>query len=558
MIAALAWSAASWVPAAPVLYDGGGGWAVVTGVPAAQPPPGADWRFEDGNWIGRFPPEAAEIDFGETRLPLAAAQVPPLAPAVLPVTRNAFGACVLETLSLRYESMARRRPWTIVFSPSGEEPALQPLEFSAGHPAALALVIEDVQSESHWIPRPMRQGREQAGGAARFYGGLVDDGHLDWSLIVAPAGDNRYVLQGRVMSVNQPVRLLRVRVLVLAGTTGRPLLQEESPPAVVAVTGGVAVALFADPAEPRRFRAVTDKPGFAGLEFDLAVTKATGNFPQSATFSLTVEAFAAEGAEAAEATALARLPPPDAPVPLPDFVAQAGLEAVPRYEPARMRVVHPGGFRNAGDVLQYLMLKTTGLFENRDWAASAFLCAARDAAGNLRIEFHGDEACLAVNPDPDLEAMLEMGPNRGLALLTDIQRRRPAAVWIRALGASPGLDANNRALYLCDYPAVWEPGATVPGVDLRHAEIELLGSLACVLRKENICLLVQDDGPLAPWSTLHADALVCASTDSGEMRRQHALAGMRPVVWLPENPGAAAEKLAQEFGFVRPGKIRQE
>ena len=558
--AGLVWVAAGApVRAEPVLYDGEGGWAVVAGLPESARPPGAEWRFENGLWIGRVPPAAAEVGFTGVTLPWAGARPLPLAPAVLPVTRNAFGPCVLEPLSLRYDSVVRSRPWTIVFNPEGAEPAFQPLAFPDDRNMALALAIEDVETGQRWILRPMRQGREQTAGPARFYGGRLDGGDIDWSLVVAPAARaGRYVLQGRVMLSRSAARLLRVQVLVLAGDSGKPLLQEESPPAVVAWVDGWATALGADPAEPRRFRAVTGKPGFAGLEFDLAATRATGNFPGSATFSLEVAGWPAEAFAAAEAEVLAHLPPADPPVPLPDFIARTGLAAVPRYEPARMRVAHPGGFRNSGDVMQYLMLKTAGLFPDRDWAASAFLCAARDAAGALRIERNGDEACVAVNPDPDLEAMLELGPNRGLALLADIRQRKPAAVWIKTLGNSPGLDYSARALHLCDYPAVWEAGTNTPGVDLRHAEIELLGSLSCVLRQAGICLLVEDNGPLAPFTTFHADALVCASADPAEMRRQHVLAGTRPVVWLAENPGREAEQLARDFGFVRPGQIRQE
>ena len=543
----------------PALYLGEGGWAAVTGLPATTPPADGPWNFLDGVWIGRLPEGTATLEWGAgAAKQVVEAQSLPQAPVELPPKRNAFGPCVLAPLSVSFEAMVRNRLWTIVFPREGEAPAFLPLEFPEGRRIELALEIADVETGQQWILRPMRMGREREGGAARVYGGLLDQ-DVDWTLIVTPAAaGGRCTLQGRVVLTQSAGRLLHVRVLAQTGAAGKPLLQAECPPAVVAATDGTALALLADPEEPRRFRAVTDKPGFTGLEFDLAVTKATGNFPLSATFSLSVEAWPADGAAAAEAGALARLAPAETPVPLPDFATRDGLGTVPRCEPARLRLAHPGGFRDPGDVMQYLMLKTSGLFPDRDWAASAFLCAARDTAGAARIEFRGTEACVAVNPDPDLDTMLEMGPNRGLALLADIQQRKPAAVWIRTLGTSPGLDHNNRALYLCDYPAVWEPGSVAPGVDLRHAEIELLGSLACVLRKAGICLLVEDDGPLALFSTRPADALVCASADPAEMRRQHILAGTRPVVWLAENPGTEATQLARDFGFVRPGKIRQE
>ena len=132
-----------------------------------------------------------------------------------------------------------------------------------------------------------------------------------------------------------------------------------------------------------------------------------------------------------------------------------------------------------------------------------------------------------------------------------------AAVWIRA-GTAAALDHGARALYLCDYPAVWEEGSPLPAVDVRHAEAELIASLACVLKTAGTCLLVEDAGPLAPFTTYHADALVCASADPAEMRRQHALAGPRPVLWTAENPGAEAAELARNFGFVRPSRINED
>jgi len=318
------------------------------------------------------------------------------------------------------------------------------------------------------------------------------------------------------------------------------------------VAGGGAIGLFPDLAEPRRFRAVSGSPDRAGVEFDLAATKATGNFPRSATFSLEVDAWEAADPEEAKQEAVARLSRAGGAVALPESVAQGGFDAVPVFEPCAMRLSHPGGFRDGADAMQYLLLKTSGLFRDRDWAASAFQCAAKDAQGEPRIVLSGDDAILAVNPDPDLESMLEMGQNRGLALLDRIRQSGAKAVWIWA-GSLPGrVDHGARALYLCDYPAVWEESPGGIGVDLGHAEAELISSLSCMLRTEGVCLLVEDGGPMAPFTTYYADALVCGSSNPAEMRRQRALAGPRPVLWTGRNPGAEAEELAENLGFVRP------
>ena len=180
-----------------------------------------------------------------------------------------------------------------------------------------------------------------------------------------------------------------------------------------------------------------------------------------------------------------------------------------------------------------------------------------DARGEPQVARAGDEAVVAVNADPDLEAMLEWGQNRGQTVLERIRRSGIPAVWIRA-GTASALDFGARALYLCDYPAVWGDGSPQPAVDVRHAEAELVSSLSCVLKNAGICLLVEDAGPLAPFTTYYADALVCAATVETEMRRQAALAGPRPVLWIAENPGADAVALARELGFVRPGEIGED
>ncbi|HAL92257.1 MAG TPA: hypothetical protein DCM68_04445, partial [Verrucomicrobia bacterium] len=294
------------------------------------------------------------------------------------------------------------------------------------------------------------------------------------------------------------------------------------------------------------------------IEFDLAATKATGNFPRRATFSIAVDSWATAGPETAPQEAVAKLARAGGGVALPEEIVRDGPGSVPEYEPGVLRLSHPGGFRDRADAMHYLMLRTSGLFPDRDWAASAFQCAVQDSEGLPQLILNGDAAILAVNPDPDLETMLEMGQNRGLTLLERIRQSGAKAVWIRA-GSLPGrVDHGSRALYLCDYPAVWEEGSPAPGVDLGHAEAELMASLSCALKEQGICLLVEDGGPAAPFTTYYADALVCASADPAEMRRQRALAGPRAVLWTASDLGAEAKGLADELGFVRPARIGKD
>lgn len=543
------------VRGAPVLYEGTGGWAGLTGLPETVTPPNEEWALESGVWVGRIPSGTTELDWGDIVVETASAIPPPPPPLSLPARRNPFGKCLVRSLSVRYDSLVKSRKWSLVFDKEGEEPDFTPIPMPVGPKARLVLEMEDAMSGDRWTLRPTRRGREGGlfsfAGDARLYAGTVDAGDLEWNLLVVPGENGRIVLQGRVLVMESLSRLVRFRLMIRSDAPGVPLLQEASPPAVLAVTNGRAVALFPDLAEPRRFRAIQDRPDLLGLEFDLAVTKATGNFPRTATVSMELDSWAATGRVEAEQETVARLARAGGSVALPESVAREGMDARSVFDPSRTWLSPPGGYKGRSDAMAYLLLKTSGLFPDSDWAASAFLCAAQDADGESRIDLVGNRVRVAVNADPDLEGVLEVGQNRGQTVLAHIRMSGAKAVWLRTDADSPGLDYRARALRLCDYPAVWADGPLRPGVDLRHAEAELIASLACVLKQEGVCLLVSDTGPMAPFTTYHADALVCESAEPAVMRRQRALAGSRPVLWAAEQPDFVSEALAQDLGFVR-------
>jgi len=545
-----------------VLYEGAGTWAAVEGFAETETPPWPDWELESGVWVGRIPAGTLELKTGDTVLQTAAAQPLPSPPIRLPLQRNPFGKCLIRSLSTRYDSLVKSRQWSLIFDKEGEEPDFTPIPMPVGPKARLVLEMEDAVTGQRWNLLPTRRGREggifSLRGDARIYAGTVDEGDLEWNLLVVPGGEGQTVLQGRILVMKSDSRLVRFRVMIQSAVSGVPLLQEESPPALVALTDGVAVGLFPDLAEPRRFRAVQDMPERMGLEFDLAVTKATGNFPRTATFSLELVSWESAGPEAAESEGVARLARTGGSVPVPESILRDGIEASAVLEPGRTWLSPPGGSRGREDALAFLLLKTSGLFPDHDWSASAFMCAARNAEGESRVEPEGDQVVVPVNTDPDRKALLEMGQNRGQNVLTRIRRSESPAIWIRTSPDSIGLDYNPQALFLCDYPAVWSGDSPLPGLDLRHVEAELLASLACVLKEQNRCLLVSDDGPMAPFTTLHADALVCESADLPEMTRQAALAGPRPVLWTVQDSPSAAESLAQDLGFVRFHQMEED
>jgi len=547
---------------APALYEGAGAWAAISGLPEDVVPPAGKWALKSGVWVGRVLPGTTTLKWGDVVLETDSA-IPPPPPAIpLPALRNPFGKCLIRSLSVRYGQLVNSRQWSLVFDKEGEEPDFIPIPLPVGPKVRLVLEMEDAVSGERWNLLPTRHGREggmfSVGSDARLYAGTVDEGVLEWNLLVVPTEDGRVVLQGRILVMESVSRFVRFRVMLRSDVSGEPLLQETSPPVVLAIEEGRAVGLFPDLAEPRRFRSVGDVPEQIGIEFDLAVTKATGNFPRTATFSLELDAWEITSPELAEAEAVSRLARAGGGVPVPESIRENGMPPSAVIQPDRIWLSPPGGSRSPADAMAYLLLKTSGLFPDHDWSASAFMCAAQNADGESRAEAVGNRVVVAVNPDPDLSTLLEMGPNRGQVVLSRIRQSEWPAVWIRASSDSPGLDYNSKALFLCDYPAVWAEKIWKPGVDLRHAEAELLASLACVLKQEEICLFVSDAGPLAPFTTYHADALVCESTDSQEMKRQRALAGSRPVLWAIEAPPPAAEALAQDLGFVRIPPMKED
>ena len=550
------------VHAAPVLYEGGGGWGAVRGLPAEIEPLDSSWVFTNGIWMGRIPANATNLEWGEHSLSLDEAHMLPLGAARLPTTGNPFGLCVVRSLSVLYDNLLRSRRWSVVFDQEGQPSGFFPLDL-AGRAVEFSLRIEDAATGQSWDVQPMRRAREGGlfsaeAGNARLYSGSLDDAGLDWSLIVTPLDNDRVQMHGRIMLQESASRCLRVRVFLQTGAVGVPAIQDELPPAIVSVHDGLAVALLMDLKEPRRFRAVTEPPNQIGMEYDLAVTRETGNFPRWATFSLEAVAWPARDADEAMQGVGERLLRASPILPLPYNWVELVAAGLPAFEPAYLRSSHPGGFRSSYDYLQYLMLLTSGLLPTQDWVTSAFSCAAQNAAGEWMLTTDGDAASLVVNPDPDMEVMLGLGQNRGRTLLQAALASSSPMVWIRAMGTPEQLDYNPRALHLCDYPAVWAEGDSRSAVDVRHAEVEAISAVACVLKEKGVCVLVSDAGPMAPFTTFYADALVCESAKPEEMRRQHALAGSRPVLWRVYDASQESEALACELGFVTFGKIAQD
>lgn len=567
-LAASLWGAAVAIAVAgtaPKLYLGNGGWAAVTGAEAA--PEGGEWfRIGDKAWAGRLAEEADSVVAGSTVLPLAEALPLPEGAAALPTRNNPFGNCIVRSLSVRFDQAVKGRSWSLIGSSSGKAGEFARLKDAKGGDLKLIFTLEDAQSGARWRLVPERMAQEGGvyswfHGSARAYAGTLDGGKIDWLIATEKMSDGKWIVQGRVLLMEKETRFFRLRAGVADAAGAVPVAgwegTSEQAPGVVSVRdNGAAVALLADLSEPRRMRAVCDAAeGGMALEFDLAATPSTANFPRRAAFSVTLETWKSGGGAVEEEAASRWVRPgaADEAVPLGKTV----------FCPARVEWQCGGtdGFSSPDDAWNCLEVLASGLApDGGKGYAAALSCTARDGAGQpiVHLQENG-KASGVLNIDPDLRTPFAVGMNRGLwareACLAGIE---PGA-WVCVEVAEGGLDFQARALEMCDYPAVWEEGTWRPAVDTVHAQSEWLLAMGCAVRESGGHLCVWDDGPYAPFTTCAAEALLCASVSSAALRRTRQLAGNRPCVWsasLALQRGAEqaelpdAERLARELGFL--------
>ena len=561
----LAWAAAAGgAGAGPRLYVGSEGWGSVTG--------------EDGRtlWVGRIPSGAERVEAGGESLLVAEGLPLPTGAAALPGKNNPFGDCIVRSLSVRFDQAVKGRSWSLIGSSSGKAGEFARLKDAKGGDLKLVFTLEDAQSGARWRLVPERMAQEGGvyswfRGSARAYAGTLDGGKIDWLVATEKMSDGKWIVQGRVMLMEKETRFFRLRAGVADAAGSIPIAgweggTEQAPGVVVRREDGSAVALLADLSEPRRMRAVCDaaEEGMA-LEFDLAATPSTANFPRRAAFSVTLETWKAGDAASLERDAAERWTRP-----------VSDGEAITESEAAGLRtgVWCPGRetwgggevarFIDGEDAWGCLEVLASGLAPEGQTPgaarATARSCAARDAEGNPLVSVDAEGLARGVvNVDPDLRMPFAMGMNRGLwareVCLTGIE---PGG-WVCVEVAEGGLDYQARALEMCDYPTVWSADTWRPAVETIHAQAEWLLAMGCAVREAGGRLCVWDDGPYAPFTTYAADALLSGAVDEAILCRTRMLAGNRPCVWssaLARRRGAGeeavadAERLARELGFT--------
>ncbi len=466
---------------------------------------------------------------GRSSVPPDEAALPPFYPP-LPSAANPFAACVPVSHSIRFDASIAARNWTLT-TPSTDEAAAFPLlRDAAGRPLQIALFLEPVRPAAERdepsagpVPlRPERFAREGGHfsllrGSARAFTGTADSGAVEWLLALEKSGNGRWIVQGRLRLADPALapRFYRLRLAVLSAPDARPVPSADAPAAVLSVRPSTAVALSADLSEPRRLRAVTDfrpAPGAdpaMALEFDLALTPLTRNFPSRASFSALLSTWVP--AADPDAEALARLPRPRSPS-TPEF--QAALAAY-AHSPALTNCIPLGAldlraplpFLSPADALAYLRFRaSSSRFPDAAALAPALPSLALPAVPVLSPDAP-DRAAFALNPDPDIKTPLLLGSNWGKALFPRLLALARQQGGLSVEVAFPDvLDASPNALAMADYPAVWDPVAPdAPLVLLAHPQCEFLAALACALHEENLPLAIRDSSPHAPFTTYHAD-----------------------------------------------------
>lgn len=518
------------------------------------------WRFRSG-WllaggatvltlflsvVAKGEPELATEPMSEE------ASASQMVPVRLPGQRNPFAGCLIRSLSLRFDGEMREHRWAPIYV-RGETPKLAPLTYERTDEKgkkgrekivrACHLEFTDMESGERWMAVPDRMARSggmfsvlRGGDAIRFYAGSLvstnGDEILEWHVLTDDQAARR-VFHVQIAAPLGTPRRLRARFWLgeataeeLASVSGRPLVEADGIP------------MWLDLSEPRRFRVLRAEDRDVGFEFDLGATPATGNFPCVATFAV----IGATRQEGAEGVAVLRENGPEL-TPLPVEVAAGNWENVLGFSPARFDLPELTGegesqARLTDEVFLEQLESATevGGLEAVEWASSAFQCLVLPEGNDVaRL---GTRSCW-VNPDPDLPAILSVGPNRAQAILYAVRgaARRPSAVFLDFTGVGDApCDTRERAVYLCDYPTVWGDRGNASsklGVRLVDAAAEFVATLACMLRREGIPLLIRADldDPDVFCLLYHADGIVVGSGEEQSARERVALG--RPVLVAP-------------------------
>ncbi len=288
--------------------------------------------------------------------------------------------------------------------------------------------------------------------------------------------------------------------------------------------------------EPRVMRIFADgKRGFFGIEYDLALTSGTSNFPGRGTFRCMLKSKPSPGDFAFRSV-------------LNDFISRDEMKPEWVFDGSVMAcstpwlyeiALPPSSDSSAQKIERPVRLYALGEDARAESACAAWLGGIRRMDGsrnwvvsNLRGT---TTAHLQLDLDPELATTTELPLNPVMVEWRNIRRLLDEGAENVCLDLgmpAKDLDFNPSALAVADYPCSFKSGEDQPGVMPVSSAYELTVALSGALHDMKKRLVIQAPAPFLPFFIPYADGLIFAVRPADlteqNMNRWRAAAGQKP------------------------------
>jgi hypothetical protein len=416
---------------------------------------------------------------------------------------------------------------------------------------------------------------------------------VNWAILIEPAGTGAMRVTGRLEAENdrvlrleirtpldgegwvwhddfQSVRRLEAGAVDLANVVSGPFGERSVYPFGVISRDAQVLSVETDPLEPRVFcvLARTEEQALA-IQYDLALTQQTSNFPGRATFRCEFRSMQSEKEQPFRAVAAdyqRRHPASHA-----ARSSQLDPDGLVHLTPWVQRVPLSAGMARTEENVELLL--RLGLMEHgrvADISAATLLGACIGADGKWPVAFDAG-AIVPVNVDPDAGATPELPVTRAAAEWNTIRdylkEPRIAGVRFDAMQVeSP--DYRGAAIGVADFPCVFEPTVLRPCIANSFSGFEFMTLVSRALAAKGKVIVGSSADVPTPFHVQHVDGVVeevewlntgaFMLEEHDRMIRRRVLAGKRPVAVLLNGPfdtlspeaGRRAFEEALFWGFV--------
>ncbi len=471
------------------------------------------------------------------------------------------------SLSVRLDTEIKAIRWEAV---SEGAPALAWTPVNCTSPVPLRVLLEDAETRESAALVPGKAWR--AGEVVRYEGRHLG---VSWTLLVEPAETGSVRITGKLSDERD--RCLRVEVQspldlpewvwhddfrtrrrlaeadgALSNTAPSPFGERSMYPFGVVSRDETLLLVETDPSEPRVFRTLARKDGaLLCIQYDLALTSQTSNFPGLATFRCEFRSLAARDADPFR-------------VALADFQRRhpgfrmgrrggVGPANLVRIEPWVQFVEMPAGM--ARTTANVELLTRLGLMQHgreAELAAATLLGACLRPNGTPAVSYEEGPAAngaqVPVNVDPDTRCAPELPVSRAMAEWRFVreQLENPEVSGFLLGRMEESADYRGAALGVADFPCVFEPRVLKPCVANSFSGWEFASRVnRALVDKGKQFAGTRADDP----SAFHAQLLDAVfetlpwiksgEWNPGEHRRlvaRRVIAGAKPVTWVFEAP----------------------